>query len=140
MENSTINFDIFSQNITPLSSYILIGDKHPESEINTFYLNNIMNKTNSKQVNEFQNIIPNKFKTTIITSIYDNKKKKEELNSELEKLEKELESSKAISKEKKTNENFLNNYDYDQKELQNDINKFEKKIKPLEQQCEHLQY
>ena len=63
MENSTINFDIFSQNITPLSSYILIGDKHPESEINTFYLNNIMNKTNSKQVNEFQNIIPNKFKT-----------------------------------------------------------------------------
>ena len=75
MENSTINFDIFSQNITPLSSYILIGDKNPETEINTFYLNNIMNKTNSKQVNEFQNIIPNKFKTTIITSIYDNKKK-----------------------------------------------------------------
>ena len=80
----------------------------------------------------------NKKQTQLEEEIKDNKKKKEELNSELEQLEKELESSKAISKEKKTNENFLNNYDYDQKELQNDINKFEKKIKPLEQQCEHL--
>ena len=67
-----------------------------------------------------------------------NKKRKEELDSESQELDKEIETTKAISKEKKSNENFLNNFDYEYKELQNAINKLEKKIKPLEQQCETL--
>ena len=98
MENSTINFDIFSQNITPLSSYILIGDKNPETEINTFYLNNIMNKTNGKQVYKLQNIIPNKFKTTIITSIYDNKKENLNLSDNKLKQNKEEKQEEIITK------------------------------------------
>ena len=38
MDISTINFDFF-QNITPISTYILMGDKNPEMEIKPIYLN-----------------------------------------------------------------------------------------------------
>ena len=48
MKNSQINFDIFSQNITPISTYILAGDKKPEIEIKSLYLNKIINKEENK--------------------------------------------------------------------------------------------
>ena len=47
MDISTINFDFF-KNITPINSYILIGDKNPEIEIKSIYLNNIMTKKPKK--------------------------------------------------------------------------------------------
>ena len=47
MDISTINFDFF-KNITPVSTYKLIGDKNPEMEINSVYLNNIMTKKPKK--------------------------------------------------------------------------------------------
>ena len=68
----------------------------------------------------------NKKKSQLEEEIKANKKRKEELTSESEKLDKEIESSKTMSKEKKSNENFLNNFDFEHKELENSVNKFEK--------------
>ena len=43
-----MNLDIFSQKITPINNYILIGDKTPESEIKSFYLDKLINKGKNK--------------------------------------------------------------------------------------------
>ena len=48
MEFSSMNLDIFSQKITPINNYILIGDKTPESEIKSFYLDKLINKGKNK--------------------------------------------------------------------------------------------
>ena len=50
MEFSQINFDIFSQKITPLDTYILIGDKIPEKEIKSYYLEKLINEGSNNLV------------------------------------------------------------------------------------------
>ena len=66
-------------------------------------------KSKKESLNKKQNIMEEEIK--------DNKKRKEEFDSECKDLDKEIESNQSISKEKKSNENFLNNFDYEQKEL-----------------------
>ena len=44
MDFSTLNSDIFSKQIIPLNTYILTGDKQPELEIKSYYLDHLINK------------------------------------------------------------------------------------------------
>ena len=83
------------------------------------------NNTESTALKEKKDSL-NKKNKLIEEEISQNKKRKEELNDESSKMEKELESYKSLLKEKKSNENFLSNYDYEQKELLNDIQRLEK--------------
>ena len=64
MEFSQKNFDIFSQNITPITAYILRGDKTPEIEIKSYYLDRLINKGKNKIGN---NIIIDSIKNSLNT-------------------------------------------------------------------------
>ena len=68
MEFSQKNFDIFSQNITPIKAYILIGDKIPENEIKSFYLDKLINKGNKILVHKINNNIKHSSLNTDETS------------------------------------------------------------------------
>ena len=48
MDISSTILDIFSQKITPINNYILIGDKNPENEIKSLYLDKLINKGKNK--------------------------------------------------------------------------------------------
>lgn len=65
MEFLQKNFDIFSQNITPITAYILRGDKTPEIEIKSYYLDRLINKGKNKIGN---NIIIDSIKNSLNTS------------------------------------------------------------------------
>lgn len=47
MDFSLINFDLFSQEITPIETYRLIGDKIPEKEIKSIYFKKLAKKKNN---------------------------------------------------------------------------------------------
>lgn len=95
MEFSQINFDIFSQKITPINTYILIGDKNPEIEIKSYYLDRLINKGKGQNGN---NIIIESIKASLNTG-----------ETQEEKLKKN--SSKRPQTER--NGNFIN--------LENDV-------------------
>ena len=65
-------------------------------------------------------------------------KKREEMKSELKQLDKDIEESKCLLKEKQKHDIFLKNFESNQRKFQNDINKIEKKLKLLKQQHETL--
>ena len=77
MEFLPKNFDIFSQNITPITAYILRGDKTPEIEIKSYYLDRLINKGKNKIGN---NIIIDSIKNSLNTSETHDEKLKNNLS------------------------------------------------------------
>ena len=55
-------------------------------------------------------------------------KKREEMKSELKKLDKDIEERKPLLKEKQKHDIFLQNFESGQRKFQNEKNKIEKKL------------
>ena len=82
MEISMINFDIFSQKITPMETYRLIGDKNPQHEIKSIYFKKIVKK---KIISDKKNTINNIQIPSLTTDVDHNEKE----NIDIEKKSKE---------------------------------------------------
>ena len=99
MDVSAINFDIFSQEITPIETYRLTGDKIPEPEIKSIFFKNV------KKINtDIPNIIINIQNPSLTTDIISGHIDKDNNDSERKMKEQNLNDS-LISKES----NELNN-------------------------------
>ena len=66
-----INFDIFSQKITPMETYRLIGDKNPQHEIKSIYFKKIVKK---KIISDKKNTIKNIQIPSLTTDVDHNEK------------------------------------------------------------------
>ena len=100
MDISTLNENIFSKNITPLNTYILIGDKEPELEIKTYYLEHLVNNGGNKSTNKYFTYRGNKPK--IYNSQSSLNKKNDNIIINFDK------SSKNSKKSKKSNNSDFN--------------------------------
>lgn len=97
MDFSTLNSDIFSKQITPLNTYILIGDKQPELEIKSYYLEHFINKSLIKKPKLYNTDRGTKGKNGVFQGAIDIKKSDININIE-----------KSSNKSKKSNKNNLN--------------------------------
>lgn len=109
-------------------------------EQNMKYKNELLtyNQDEIKELNEEKDNLNSKQKILEETK-KEKEKKKDDINEELNKLDKEIEDNKDLLKEKEKNDIFLSNFDGVHKKYLNDINKLESKIKLLTQQYEGIE-
>ena len=109
-------------------------------EQNMKYKNELLtyNQDEIKELNEEKDNLNSKQKILEETK-KEKEKKKDDINEELNKLDKEIEDNKDLLKEKEKNDIFLSNFDGTHKKYLNDINKLESKIKLLTQQYEGIE-
>ena len=66
MDNLPLNIQIFSKSITPIQTYMLIGDRNPEIEIKSSYLYKLLNKEKKSTEN---NISSNSINNSLLNSV-----------------------------------------------------------------------
>ena len=116
MDISNLNGNIFSKNITPINTYILIGDKEPELEIKTYYLEHLVNNRGNKSSNKYLTYRGNK--PNIYISQNSSNNKKDNINNNFDK------SSKNSKISKKSNNSGFN-------DSKNSLNNMSAKFLPL---------
>ena len=103
MDFSTLNSSIFSKQIIPLNTYILIGDKQPELEIKSYYLDHLINKGLNQTFNNYYTDRGIKGKNGLAQTVIAIRKGNQNVN-----IDKNSNNSKKSNISKKSNKNNLN--------------------------------
>ena len=103
MDFSTLNSDIFSKQIIPLNTYILTGDKQPELEIKSYYLDHLINKGLNQISNNYYTDRGIKGKNALAQTVIAIRKGNQNVN-----IDKNSNNSKKSNISKKSNKNNLN--------------------------------